>query len=267
MDDNKIHTRTVISRRQLLKGAGLLAVAGAAGLVGLREGAGPVEAADSASGMGDSSAHQWVLVFDLRKCDGCRACTQACQKEHYLPKEQEWIKVFQMSGPLGQTYFLPKPCQQCENAPCVRVCPVKATYKTKDGVTLVDQQKCIGCRMCMAACPYQSRYFNWNDYPPVPSTLAKPTPEFPVPGQKGTVGKCEFCLHFMRFGKVPACVSGCDMKVIYAGDLISDIATNGVDTVKLSQFLKENDAYRLKEELGTGPRVYYIAGHAQNYQY
>ena len=266
MENNGEAEKSKMNRRQFLKGAGTLAMAGAAGLAGLHLSQQKVMAADEPMN-GDTSDHQWVLVFDLRLCDGCKACTQACQKEHYLPPEQEWIKVFQMAGPLGQTYFLPKPCMQCVDAPCVKVCPVKATYKTKDGVTLVDQQKCIGCRMCMAACPYQSRYFNWNDPLPVPSTLAKPTPEFPVPGVKGTVGKCEFCLHFMRFGKIPACVSACVMRAAWAGDLVSDIMANPDETKKLSTFLKENDAYRLKEELGTGPRVYYIAGHAQNYQY
>lgn len=255
-----------LSRRQFLRGAGTLALAGAAGLAGLQLSKQKVMAADEPMD-GETFDHQWVLVFDLRLCDGCKGCTQACQKEHYLPVEQEWIKVFQMQGPTGQTYFLPKPCMQCVDAPCVKVCPVKATYKTKDGVTLVDQQKCIGCRMCMAACPYQSRYFNWKDSLPVPSTLAKPTPEFPVPGVKGTVGKCEFCLHNMRFGKLPECVNACVMRAAWAGDLVSDIMANPDETKKLSTFLKENDAYRLKEELNTGPRVYYIAGHAQNYQY
>jgi Fe-S-cluster-containing dehydrogenase component len=172
-----------------------------------------------------------------------------------------------MQGALGQTYFLPTTCMQCENAPCVKVCPTGASFKTPDGVTLIDQQKCIGCRMCMAACPYGARYFNWNDYPTVPSTLAKPTPEFPVPGVKGTVGKCEFCLHFTRMGKLPSCVSACTMRAIWVGDLMSDIMVNPDERRKLSDFLKQNDAFRLKEELNTRPRVYYIAGHAQNYQY
>jgi molybdopterin-containing oxidoreductase family iron-sulfur binding subunit len=265
MENKKEPGKLSISRRQFMRGAGALALAGAAGLAGLNQKSKIVLAEDDLKM--ESADHQWVLVFDLRYCDGCKQCTVACQEEHYLPKEAEWIKVYEMEGPLGQKYFLPKPCQQCANAPCVRVCPVVATYKTKDGVTLVDQQKCIGCRMCMAACPYDSRYFNWNDYPPVPSTLAKPTPEFPVPGVKGTVGKCEFCLHFMRFGKLPACVTACTMRAVFAGDLISDICANPDESKKLSTFLKENEAYRLKEELNTGPRVYYIAGHGERYTY
>jgi molybdopterin-containing oxidoreductase family iron-sulfur binding subunit len=252
-----------LTRRQFLKGAGGLVLAGAAaGLAGLNPGK-IVRAADDKP----DANKQWVLVFDLRLCDGCKECTKACQKEHYLPPEQEWIKVHEMQGALGQTYFLPTTCMQCENAPCVKVCPTGASFKTPDGVTLIDQQKCIGCRMCMAACPYGARYFNWNDYPTVPSTLAKPTPEFPVPGVKGTVGKCEFCLHFTRMGKLPSCVSACTMRAIWVGDLMSDIMVNPDERRKLSDFLKQNDAFRLKEELNTRPRVYYIAGHAQNYQY
>ena len=258
-------SRLTISRRQFLRGAGLLALAGAtAGITDLGLTRKVVKAADDNM---DQATHQWVMVFDLRLCDGCAECTKACQKEHYLYKDQTWINVREMEGPLGQTYFLPTPCMQCENAPCVRACPVQATYKTKDGVTLVDQEKCIGCRMCMAACPYGARYFNWNDPLPTPSTLPKPVPEFPVPGRKNTVGKCEFCLHNSRMGKLPVCVTTCQMRAIWYGDLVSDIAANPDNTVKLSTFLKENDAYRLKEELNTGPRVYYIAGHAQNYQY
>jgi molybdopterin-containing oxidoreductase family iron-sulfur binding subunit len=257
----------LLTRRQFLTGAGALALFGAAGAVG----AGGLfeKKVSAATGQSEpaSQTNQWCLVFDLRLCDGCKECVGACQKEHYHPKEMQWIKVYEMQGPLGQTYFQPTTCMQCENAPCVKVCPTGASFKTADGVTLVDQEKCIGCRMCMAACPYGARTFNWNDYPAVPSTLPKPTPEFPVPGKKGTVGKCEFCLHNTRVGKLPACVSSCSMRAAWVGDLVSDIAVNPDERVKLSDLLKNNDAFRLKEELNTRPRVYYIAGHAQNYQY
>lgn len=263
MENRETPSKLNISRRQFIKGAGTLALAGAAGLAGINGGSKVV----LAKGLNESADHQWVLVFDLRLCDGCKECTKACQKEHYLPLDVEWIKVYEVAGPLGQNYFVPKPCMHCQDAPCVRVCPVHATYKTADGATIVDQKKCIGCRMCMAACPYRSRYFNWKAFPPVPSTLPAPTPEFPVPQLKGTVGKCEMCLHNMRFGKVPACVEACTMRAAFAGDLVTDICANPDETKKLSTFLKENDAYRLNEELGTQPRVYYIAGHGQNYQY
>jgi dimethyl sulfoxide reductase iron-sulfur subunit len=207
---------------------------------------------------------QWAMVIDLRKCDGCKSCTKACQKEHELPESFEWIKVFEVEDKQGREYFMPRPCFQCENAPCLRVCPVGATFRDAEGVVLVDQvNKCIGCRMCMAACPYGARYFNYTEPPASANPFAKPTPEHPVPQIKGTVGKCMFCVHRTEDGKLPACVEACGMEAIWIGDLVEDVATNGHDTVRLSKFIKENDAFRYKEELGTGPRVYYIAGHGQ----
>ena len=208
--------------------------------------------------------HQWAFVIDLRRCDGCGGCTTACQKEHYLSKEQEWIKIYKITDPDGQDHFMPRLCMHCENAPCFRVCPVSATFMAADGVVLVDQNKCIGCRMCMAACPYEARYFNWSEPPPAPKGLMPTMPEYPVPQVKGTVGKCILCVHRTVVGKLPACVEGCPMKALYIADMKTDVATNGQETVKLSQFLRDNDAIRYREELGTHPRVYYILGHAQN---
>ncbi|HEX5417261.1 MAG TPA: 4Fe-4S dicluster domain-containing protein, partial [Chloroflexota bacterium] len=211
-----------------------------------------------------AAEHQWAFVIDLRRCDGCGDCTKACQKEHYLSKDQKWINVYKMTDADGQDHFMPRLCMQCENAPCLRVCPVGATFKTSEGVVLVDQNKCIGCRMCMAACPYEARYFNWSDPPPAPKLMEQSMPEFPVPQKKGTVGKCILCVHNTKMGKLPACVNACSMKALYIGDMKADVATNGAETVKLSQFLRDNDAVRYREELGTQPRVWYILGHAQN---
>jgi molybdopterin-containing oxidoreductase family iron-sulfur binding subunit len=261
MENREKAGKLSISRRQFISGAAALALAGAAGLTGLSLKKEKVIAADDLKL--ESAEHQWVMVIDLRRCEGFQDCTKECKKFHYLPPGVEWLKVRHVKGTLGQLFYMPMPCMHCENPACVRVCPVKATYKTKDGATVVDQQKCIGCRMCMAACPYHVRQFNWNDYPEVPSTLAKPTPEFPVPGIKGTVGKCEFCLHNTRFGKLTPCAGACRKKAIYNGDLVSDICANPDGSYKLSTFLKENDAFRYKEELNTGPRVYYITGHGQ----
>lgn len=249
-------------RRRLLKALGAIgagAAAAGAGLIRWDLSALVAEAAEPAGGK-----HQWVMVVDLRRCDGCDQCTRACQEMHYLPKDQSWIKVYKMEGPSGMTYSLPRTCMMCESPPCEKVCPVKATYKDEEGIVLVDQQKCIGCRICMAACPYEARYFNFEDLPKTPATIGPATPEHPVPQQKGTVGKCVFCIHQLRFGKIPYCVESCTMAAIYIGDLVEDVATNGRETVKLSQFLKKNDAIRYKEELGTGPRVYYILGHGQD---
>ncbi|HEY3291103.1 MAG TPA: 4Fe-4S dicluster domain-containing protein [Anaerolineae bacterium] len=214
---------------------------------------------------------QWVLIFDLRKCEGCVTtdkapqCIEACNAEHFVPKGQEWIKVFEVESPGGHTYFLPRPCMQCENPPCLNVCPVGATYKNAEGVILVNHDRCIGCRMCMAACPYAARVFNWEQpQNPPGATFANYKPEFPVPHRQGTVEKCMLCAHRTKDGKLPACAEHCPMFAVYLGDLTEDIATNGKEVVKLSLFLSSNMAYRLKEELGTRPRVFYIPGHGQD---
>ena len=144
------------------------------------------------------------------------------------------------------------------------ICPVGANVRTDDGLVLVDTEACVGSRACMAACPYEARYFNWTDPLPQKRMPAPSTPEMPVP-QKGTVGKCVFCADRLPQGELPACVSGCPMGVLYIGDLVTDIAVNGTGkNVVLSEFLRANDAVRFKEELGTNPRVYYILGHGQN---
>jgi len=240
----------------------LLGTLGGVGGTALAAGWAPL--AFSATGARTSAKdRQWAMVIDLRKCDGCKACTRACQDTHHLPQTFEWIKVFEVQDKTGQAYFMPRPCFQCENAPCLRVCPVAATFRESDGVVLVDQDRCIGCRMCMAACPYGARYFNYADPPQYDNPFGHATPEFPVPQQKGTVGKCMFCVHRTDNGQLPACVEACGMNALYIGDLVEDVATNGVETVRLSTFLKENDAFRYKEELGTAPRVWYIAGHGQ----
>ncbi len=233
-----------------------------------------VKAADNISEA--ASAKQkiraWCMVIDLKKCEGCVTidtppqCTQACITGHFVPKGQKWIEVYEVDLPGGGNFFMPTPCYQCENAPCVNVCPVGATYHNKDGIVLIDHHRCIGCRMCMGACPYQRRFFNWGtpELPPE-AALAKYSPLYPVPAVKGTVIKCMFCAHLLRDGKLPYCVTGCPMKALHIGDLNEDIASNGVEVVKLSKFLDENDAYRYKEELGTQPRVWYLPGHGQGF--
>ena len=212
----------------------------------------------------------WSMVIDLRRCDGCVGlgtppqCTQACILGHFVPKGMEWIQVYKAELPSGGSYFLPTPCYHCENAPCVNVCPVGATYHNRDGLVLIDQRRCIGCRFCMAACPYHRRFFNWGtpELPPE-AAFAEYSPESQVPAIKGTVMKCDFCPDMMRDGRLPNCVAACPRKVLYMADLNEDIASNGVEIVKLSKFLGENNAYRHKEDLGTQPRVWYIPGHGQ----
>lgn len=204
---------------------------------------------------------KFVMVFDLAKCDGCAQCTVSCQKMHFTPPDREWIKVYKMQDTEDTApYWFPKPCFHCDNPPCTKVCPVDATFKRQDGIVLIDNERCIGCRFCMAACPYSSRYFNWER----PSHFEELegleySPESSIPRKVGTVEKCDFCPDMARMGKLPDCVTGCTMDAIYYGDANEDAVTNssGV-TVKLSQLLKDNAAYRYLEELGTEPRVYYL---------
>jgi dimethyl sulfoxide reductase iron-sulfur subunit len=259
-----------LSRRAFVKAAGFFGAGGllaGSGLLGIKSALDTVSAAEDldTTSSAELAKRQWAFVIDLRRCDGCGACTTGCQRMHHLPEGQEWIKVYTVTGAGGQTVSLPVLCQMCERPPCVQVCPVAATYKEPDGVVLIDQEVCIGCRMCMAACPYGVRSFNWQAPPPLPAGVPESaSPLFTVPQRQGTVSKCDSCAHRLREGDFPACVTSCSMEAIYVGDLVADVATNGRQTVVLSDFLRDNDAFRLKEELGTKPRVYYIAGHGQH---
>jgi dimethyl sulfoxide reductase iron-sulfur subunit len=284
MDSGKVQremSKKQVSRRKFIIGAGGAAAAAAlAGGFGLPlvGRAGGQDGDDSGGAGGDgnltSTGHkrQWVMVIDLRKCEGCVTideppqCAEACIKGHFVPDGQQWIEVFEEKLPGGGSYFMPAPCMQCQNAPCTKVCPVGATYHNDEGIVLINHERCIGCRMCMAACLYQRRFFNWGE-PKVPAEayFAEYSPEYPVPARKGTVIKCMMCAHLTSQGKLPHCVEGCPMNAIYLGDLVEDVATNGEDIVVLSKFLSDNGAYRYKEKMGTEPRVYYIRGHGQEF--
>jgi dimethyl sulfoxide reductase iron-sulfur subunit len=268
---------TKVGRRRLLRmlGLGALAVAPMPILPELirTTTSAPAEPASSAGGPArtrDGRIRQWTMIIDLRACDGCQKvggpprCTTACIEGHFAPEPMEWMQVFEAELPGGGTQFVPTPCQQCQNPPCVNVCPVGATFSTPEGTVLIDQDRCIGCRICMAACPYDRRFFNWGE-PPVPpeARLADYSAEHQVPARKGTVMKCDFCPDMPRAGTLPYCIQGCPNRAIYYGDLEEDVATNGRVVVSASRFLTENDAFRLREELGTQPRVYYIPGHGE----
>jgi len=259
--------RRALSRRQALLSLAAAGSALAAGpLVGAlsqgHEGTDPTHAGED-----PLPPRRWAMVIDLRRCDGCKKCTEACQAKHFLPPEQEWIKVYTLRDRTGVQFNVPRLCMHCEDAPCVRVCPVTATFVDRDGLVLVDQDKCIGCRLCMAACPYEARYFNWTEPKTKPPLPTRATPEFPSPQQKGTVGKCVLCVHNIKYGELPYCLEACTMDAIYVGDLDADVATNGTETVRLSTFLSENNAIRLKEELNTRPRVWYIPGHGEDLEW
>jgi len=258
--------RRGLSRRNLLATLGVTAAGGALALVSFQDDAqaAMTPAMTAMATKAKASAHAWCMVIDLRTCDGCKGCTMACQQRHGLRDEQTWINVYEMKDAAGGTFNMPRPCMMCEDAPCMYICPVGANVRTDDGLVLVDTEACIGSRACMAACPYEARYFNWTDPLPQKRMPAPSTPQMPVP-EKGVVGKCVFCADRLPQGELPACVSGCPMGVLFVGDLVTDIAVNGMGkTVVLSEFLRANDAVRFKEELGTNPRVYYILGHGQN---
>ncbi|GMQ98506.1 MAG: hypothetical protein BMS9Abin17_1021 [Acidimicrobiia bacterium] len=214
---------------------------------------------------------QWTMIIDLAKCDGCQSqgtppqCTTACIEGHFAPQPMEWIQIFEQELEGGGTQFIPTPCQQCENPPCVKVCPVGATFSTPEGTVLIDQDRCIGCRICMPACPYDRRFFNWGT-PPIPpeAALADHNPEQQTPASRGTVMKCDFCPEMVRDGTLPFCVQACPNDAIWYGDLEEDIATNGRTIVKASRMLSDNNSYRLKEDLGTQPRVHYLPGHGED---
>jgi Fe-S-cluster-containing dehydrogenase component len=204
---------------------------------------------------------KWIMVLDLAKCDGCAKCTEACNKMHFIPPDRAWIPVLALrDAQLTAPYYFPRPCFHCDNPPCTKVCPVDATYKTQDGTVLVDNNRCIGCRFCMAACPYGVRCFNWaRPTNSLPSTERGYSPEWGYPRKVGTVEKCDFCPDMAAAGKLPACASGCPMGVIYYGDQNEDAVTNSFgETLRLSKLLRDKAGYRYLEELGTAPRVYYL---------
>lgn len=204
---------------------------------------------------------KWVMVFDLAKCDGCRECTKACNKMHYVPPMQEWIKVYEVAdNPEAGPYYMPRPCMHCDNPPCVRACPVGATFKRSDGLVMQDNDRCIGCRECIAQCPYSARAFNWAEPPHTPEELSSPySMDNMYPHRKGTIEKCGFCPHMLSAGKLPVCATACTMGAIYFGDELEDAVTNSKgETIQLSKIVKRGAGFRLLEELGTEPRVYYL---------
>jgi len=206
--------------------------------------------------------HRWVMVIDLAKCRNARKCIQGCQSAHHLrPYEYHINTLLMQESENTAPYYMPKPCQHCDNPPCVAVCPVDATFKRQDGIVLIDNERCIGCRFCVAACPYSARMFHWEEPLQVEGDKEKTyNIELNVPQKKGTVSKCLFSADRLREGKLPYCVSSCPNGVYYFGDENQDAVTNGTtkETFSLSELLRINGGYHLMPELGTKPRVYYL---------
>ncbi|MFI5254451.1 MAG: 4Fe-4S dicluster domain-containing protein [Candidatus Limnocylindrales bacterium] len=218
----------------------------------------------------DPTAHRWGFVVDTDRCIGCGLCVVACKDENNVPKEPEysrtWVErhtttadgVVHVDSPAGGingfeaaidpaviggspvtgARFVPRLCMQCENPPCVAVCPVGATYRTPDGVILVDQDRCIGCGYCVVACPYGARYL-------VPAGGDAPR------GTPGVADKCTFCYHRITVGRRPACVEACPVGARRFGDLDDPDSDASIA-------LRGKPTKVLKAALGTNPRVHYI---------
>ena len=212
---------------------------------------------------------KFVMVIDLSRCKNLKKCQEACDHMHQVHPDQHWIKVHAMQdADHSAPYWEPTTCMHCDEPPCVKVCPVDATFKREDGIVLIDSDRCIGCRFCMASCPYSTRVFNWEE--PVLTELVKESHyscETSLPQKKGTVGKCDFCPDMVRKGELPHCVSSCPNGVFFFGDMNEDSVTNGAETFRFSELIKDKAGYRLMEDLGTKPRVYYLPPVNRNFPF
>lgn len=210
---------------------------------------------------------KFVMVIDLAKCKNALSCVDACNKHHYVTGENAWLKIHKMQESKDTApYWMPRTCMHCDKPACVTVCPVDATFKRRDGLVLIDNERCIGCRFCMAACPYSIRVFNWSE--PAQGEMSEITMHTEgvnhaieyagLPSRKGTPDKCDFCPHTIKEGKLPHCVTACPNGVFYFGDKYEDTVTNGEETLRFHKLLEDKAGYRLMEGLGTEPSVYYL---------
>jgi len=205
---------------------------------------------------------KFVMVIDLSRCKNAGKCRKACSKMHYLPQKRSYVKVERMQeSETTAPYWMPMTCFHCDNPPCTKVCPVDATFKVNDGRVAIDNERCIGCRFCMVACPYSARVFNWGEENfQVPEAEQQKIKSHAACHSHvvGTVEKCDFCPVKTAKNELPDCVTACPNGVFYFGDENEDVVSNGDETVRLSQLIKDKAGYRYLEELGTKPRVYYL---------
>ncbi len=202
---------------------------------------------------------KFVMVIDLSRCKHALKCQEACHEAHGLREGQQWLNIFKMQdSPNTAPYWMPKPCMHCDSAPCQKVCPPGATFKRTDGIVLIDTERCIGCRFCMVVCPYSSRIFSWGKPESKEGDTQPYSPETSMPARMGTPSKCDFCPDMLKQGKMPHCVTACPNGVYYFGDINEDAVTNGDETVRFSDLMRDKGGYRLFEELGTKPSVYYL---------
>jgi molybdopterin-containing oxidoreductase family iron-sulfur binding subunit len=255
-----------IDRRQFLKLAGISTAVGLAGLSGFSVlSRGWIEASEEVPTPGALTAKRWGMVIDMAKLtseDDIKKVTDACHKLHNVPNigtkqeikwiwEEKYANAFpdmeheNINEGLEKMPFLIL-CNHCDNPACVRVCPTKATYKRPDGIVTMDYHRCIGCRFCMAACPYGSRSFNFRDPRPY---IAHENPEFPT-RMKGVVEKCTFCTERLAKGLQPACA-----EVSGGAIVVGDLADPGSP---IREILKTRYSIVRKPSLGTRPSVYYL---------
>ncbi len=257
-----------INRRSFLKATGLT-VAGLSNGWAVKAAAGEATEKPEAKALAGSS---WVMVVDVRACleeVGCEKCSKACDKAHNVPQIKTerhkimwiWKEHFENAFPSRDYEHFEKSllgndvvvlCNHCEDPPCVRVCPTQATWKREsDGIVMMDMHRCIGCRFCMAACPYGSRSFNWIDpRPHIEKVNGKYPSDFPT-RMKGVVEKCNFCAERLAVGQAPSCVEACDKKLLTFGDMDDPNS-------EVRKLVENNFTIRRKPELGTGPQVFYI---------
>jgi len=209
-------------------------------------------------------------ALNISKCKGYRKCVDACVEENNQGRDTQiqYIRVLEMERgsmnleesnhyydpetvPQKGKFYMPVQCMQCENPPCVRACPVKATWKETDGVVVIDYDWCIGCRYCMTACPYWARHFNWNE-PELPPEELNPVTHYlgNRPRSKGVMEKCMFCIQRTRKGKQPACMEACPTGARVFGNLLDPES-------EIRYILENKTVFRLKEDLGTEPKFWY----------
>jgi Fe-S-cluster-containing dehydrogenase component len=222
-----------------------------------------LEGTEPANNHAPTGDHHWGMVINLDKCIGCEYCQRACSATNDVAQDKPWNIVVQDKTSAGHTFFFSRPCLHCTNAPCVDVCPVKATYHRDDGLVVMDYDRCIGCRYCEVACPYDARKFNWeartDKNPYIPTWGIAEVERRP----RGVVEKCTFCVQRIDSGlesglmpgedpeATPACVNICPVGARVFGDLKDQGS-------KINQVLSENATLTLREDLGTDPNVFYI---------
>lgn len=207
--------------------------------------------------------YHWGMVIDLDKCIGCEYCMRACSATNDVAPGKPWNIVVEERTTGNHLFYFSRPCLHCQEAPCVEVCPVRATYHREDGLVVMDYDRCIGCRYCEVACPYDARKFNWEDRTDVNEFIPTWGIAEVERRPRGVVEKCTFCIHRIDAGlasglmpgedpeATPACVTVCPVGARVFGNLKDPNSA-------ISQVIDTNAIFRLREELGTEPTVYYI---------